>query len=160
MNAISLPRRKEMAKEKTPRRSPWEPPGARKNCRRWRLQCFCEDKHIQILRWRLEVQAPTRKYHAINESKFSCCLLRTSVNKNFKQKTERNPCRGGVSPPAPQSLFTRRGASRCARNKREPPYKRQHKREDQGPPLPRKQHPLLSISAERVGKIGSTPFGR
>ena len=26
-DAISLPRRKEMAKEKTPKRSPWEPPG-------------------------------------------------------------------------------------------------------------------------------------
>jgi hypothetical protein len=26
MDAISLPRRKEMAKEKTPRRSSWEPP--------------------------------------------------------------------------------------------------------------------------------------
>ena len=60
--------------------------GARKNCRCWHLQCFCEDKHIQTLRWRLEVKAPTRKCHAINESKSFCPLLRTAVGTNFKQK--------------------------------------------------------------------------
>ena len=31
MDAISLPRRKEMAKEKTPGRSPWEPPASRRS---------------------------------------------------------------------------------------------------------------------------------
>ena len=68
--------------------------------------CLREGEHIQLLRWCLEVQAPTRKYHAINESKSFCPLLRSPVRTKFKQKRDsKNFCqqqthlRGGIYAP-------------------------------------------------------------
>ena len=53
---------------------------------------FREDKQIQTLRWRLEVQAPTRKTHAMRQSKRFCYVLRAPVRTNFKQKRDsKNP---------------------------------------------------------------------